>query len=150
MILLFPLQRPYAKLEDSDWTLVNEARRPQVVVADNEKRTSKKPNQELQVTMMAKSGIGLSLVCRDPPEELLYAFMSNVVIDFQQTEETVALDGSIQNMQIDNQLSEAQFPVILCLTPATRSDEVSHKTTYKNSVKSNSLNAYRFHEIFLY
>ena len=87
--------------------------------------------------MMAKSGIGLSLVCRDPPEELLYAFMSNVVIDFQQTEETVALDGSIQNMQIDNQLSEAQFPVILCLTPATRSDEVSHKTTYKNSVKSN-------------
>ena len=87
--------------------------------------------------MMAKSGIGLSLVCRDPPEELLYAFMSNVVIDFQQTEETVALDGSIQNMQIDNQLSEAQFPVILCLTPSTRSDEVSHKTTYKKTSEIN-------------
>ena len=56
-------QRPYAKLEDSDWTLVNESRRPQVVMADNgdEKRT-KKPTQEIQITMMAKSGVGLSLV----------------------------------------------------------------------------------------
>ena len=56
-------QRPYAKLEDSDWTLVNESRRPQVVMADNgdEKRT-KKQTQEIQITMMAKSGVGLSLV----------------------------------------------------------------------------------------
>ena len=52
--------------------------------------------------------------------------MSNVVIDYQQTSEQTNLDGSIQNIQIDNQLYEAQFPVILCLTPATRSDEYRH------------------------
>ena len=52
--------------------------------------------------------------------------MSNVVIDYQQTTEQTNLDGSIQNIQIDNQLYEAQFPVILCLTPATRSDEYRH------------------------
>ena len=44
--------------------------------------------------------------------------MSNVVVDFQQTTDHTMVDGSIQNIQIDNQLYEAQFPVILCLTPA--------------------------------
>jgi hypothetical protein len=32
---------------------------------------------------MAKGGIGLSLVSRNPAEELLYAFMSFVVVDYQ-------------------------------------------------------------------
>ena len=52
--------------------------------------------------------------------------MSNVVVDFQQTTDHTMVDGSIQNIQIDNQLYEAQFPVILCLTPATRNDEYRH------------------------
>ena len=40
-------------------------------------------NDEFQLTCFAKGGIGLSLVTRDPPEEILYMFMSNVVIDYQ-------------------------------------------------------------------
>ncbi len=40
--------------------------------------------REFQIVILAKAGIGLSLVSKDPhPEELLYAFLSNVVVDYQ-------------------------------------------------------------------
>ena len=80
----------------------------------------------MQIIVTAKGGIGVSLVSLEPPEELLYAFMSNVMIDYQDTNEQTTLDGSVQNMQIDNQLSFAQYPAILYLSPATRYDEYRH------------------------
>jgi hypothetical protein len=36
-----------------------------------------------QLVMVAKGGIGVSLVSRTPAEELIYAFMSFVIIDYQ-------------------------------------------------------------------
>lgn len=36
-----------------------------------------------QLVVVAKGGIGVSLVSRTPAEELLYAFMSFVIIDYQ-------------------------------------------------------------------
>ena len=65
-------------------------------------------------------------MCRDPPEELLYAFFSNVVVDYQSSALQKILDGSIQNIQIDNQLHEAQCPIILYLSPSNKNDEHRH------------------------
>merc|ERR1719403_689137 len=79
-------------------------------------------NDEFQLTCFAKGGIGLSLVTRDPPEEILYMFMSNVVIDYQVSAKQTILDGSVQNIQIDNQLADAQMPVVLYLTPTPKTD----------------------------
>ena len=87
---------------------------------------AEKDQNEIQIIIMAKGGIGLSLVSLEPPEELLYAFMSNVMIDYQDTSEQTTLDGSVQNLQIDNQLVFAQYPAILYLSPATRQDEYRH------------------------
>lgn len=56
--------------------------------------------RELQVVVQAKQGLGLSLVSRDPHEELLYAFMSNVVVDYQTSPLQQILDGSIQYIQV--------------------------------------------------
>ena len=56
--------------------------------------------REFQIVVLAKSGIGLSMVNRDPAEELLYAFMSNVVLDYQSSSTQKVLDGSIQNIQV--------------------------------------------------
>lgn len=81
---------------------------------------------DLQVTFNAKGGVGISLVCRDPPEELLYAFLSNVVIDYQNSGDQTTLDGSVQNIQVDNQMSDSQYPTLLYLSPATRHDEYRH------------------------
>ncbi len=85
-----------------------------------------KSKNELQVIFLAKSGIGVSLVSREPCEELLYAFMSNVVIDYQRSASNTVLDGSVQNVQVDNQLQDAASPIVLFLSPATRSDEFRH------------------------
>ena len=81
---------------------------------------------ETQVLFTAKKGIGLSLICHEPSEEILLAYMSNVVIDYQDAAEHSSLDGSIGNIQIDNQLWDAHYPVILFVSPATRSDEYRH------------------------
>ena len=42
---------------------------------------------ETQVLFTAKKGIGLSLICHEPSEEILLAYMSNVVIDYQDAAE---------------------------------------------------------------
>ncbi len=57
-------------------------------------------DREFQIVILAKAGIGLSLVSKDPPEELLYAFMSNVVVDYQISSTQCILDGSVQNVQV--------------------------------------------------
>ena len=80
----------------------------------------------MQILFMAKKGIGISLICREPLEEILLAYLSNVMIDYQDTPDHTSLDGSIGNVQIDNQLWNAQYSVVLFVSPATRSDEYRH------------------------
>lgn len=126
-------QRPYAKWDDRQWTLINEKPKPQVIMDPDEQLHEQQQLDrnragvyETQVLFTAKKGIGLSLICHEPSEEILLAYMSNVVIDYQDTAEHSSLDGSIGNIQIDNQLWDAQYPVILFVSPATRSDEYRH------------------------
>ena len=119
VITIASLQKGYATLEEKDWMLINEDKRPNLITNQEEPTSltgevkggtgggmsqdhqtwsdptaqQKTPceegqsgfstNDEFQLTCFAKGGIGLSLVTRDPPEEILYMFMSNVVIDYQ-------------------------------------------------------------------
>ena len=87
-------QKAYAALEEKDWMLINEDKRPNLITNQDESHkpeavpaAASKPfasnNDEFQLICFAKSGIGLSLVSREPPEEILYLFMANVVIDYQ-------------------------------------------------------------------
>ena len=91
-------KKAYATLEEKDWMLINEDKRPNLITneaaetarapeavpltASSSKATAQN-NDEFQLICFAKSGIGLSLVSREPPEEILYLFMANVVIDYQ-------------------------------------------------------------------
>ena len=96
----------YARLEERDWLLINEDKRPSVITSGMDGRSSEvdrsetQGEREFQIVILAKSGIGLSMVNRDPAEELLYAFMSNVVLDYQSSPTQKVLDGSIQNIQV--------------------------------------------------
>lgn len=101
-------------------------------------RFERKTIDELQILLKAKHGVGLSLISREPQEELLYAFMSNVMIDYQKTEESTMLDGSVQNMQVDNQIPGAQSPVILFVSPASRNDEYRHMPAVSFTVNKNN------------
>ena len=101
--------------------------------------TTSPPESEFQIIASIKSGIGLSLVSRDPPEELLYLFMSNVLIEYQTSSRQTVLDGSIQNIQIDNQLFEAQTPIVMFVSPSSKSDEYRHMPAiHFASCKSNN------------
>ena len=98
----------YARLEERDWLLINEDKRPSVITSGMDGRSSvavdgseTQGEREFQIVVLAKSGIGLSMVNRDPAEELLYAFMSNVVLDYQSSPTQKVLDGSIQNIQVN-------------------------------------------------
>ena len=90
------LQNVFAKLEERDWVLINESKRPHLIAAPNRNVSSEEQAAEpggqpsvgnaenvFQIVVMAKGGIGLSLVSKNPSEELLYAFMSFVVVDYQ-------------------------------------------------------------------
>ncbi len=136
------IQNVYARLEERDWLLINEDKRPSIITSGMDSRggsgstsavvaapTDKNKSEgewEFQIVMLAKAGIGISLVTRDPAEELLYAFMLNVVVDYQSSSLQKILDGSIQNIQIDNQLADAQCPIVLYLSPASKNDEHRH------------------------
>ena len=103
----FQSQKVYARLEERDWLLINEDKRPSVItsgvdgrIGEGDRSDSSSGEREFQIVVLAKSGIGLSMVNRDPAEELLYAFMSNVVLDYQSSPTQKILDGSIQNIQV--------------------------------------------------
>ena len=83
----------------------------------NSEGSSLSNESEFQIIASMKSGIGLSLVSREPAEELIYLFMSNVLIEYQTSSKQTVLDGSIQNLQIDNQLFEAQTPNVMFVSP---------------------------------
>jgi len=49
-------------------------------------------------------GIGVSVVCRKAPEELLYAHFSNIISETVITSQFKRFCLSISDMQIDNQV----------------------------------------------
>ena len=61
---------------------------------------------ELQIVLVMKGGLGLSLVSRDPAEELVYICLSNIVIDYQSLPTAQLLDGSVQSFQVDSQVQK--------------------------------------------
>ena len=152
----------YARLEEKDWNLINEAKRPNLITMDahdfsyndyesyhdltkssktlNNSEGSKNSNEsEFQLIASIKSGIGLSLVSREPAEELLYLFMSNVLVEYQTSSRQTVLDGSIQNIQIDNQLFDAQTPIVMFVSPSNKNDEYRHMPAiHFASCKSNN------------
>ena len=101
-------KKVYARLEERDWLLINEDKRPSMITSGNTFDLTGRSDQsqsgtasnsferEFQIIIQAKQGIGLSFVSREPYEELLYAFMSNVVLDYQATSSHIILDGSVQ------------------------------------------------------
>jgi vacuolar protein sorting-associated protein 13D len=77
---------------------------------------------------MLKGGMGISLVSNREVagEELLYISLTNILLDYQSLPSTQLLDGSVQSIQVDAQTPDAQLPVVLYLSPTTKSDDGRH------------------------
>ena len=120
----------FARAEEPEWL---ETKRPWLIT--NQGRAGEKRKEsdashdsldELQVVLVLKGGIGISLVTRDPPEELLYICLTNIVIDYQSLPSAQLLDGSVQSFQVDSQVADSCMPVVLYVSPSSKTDDTRH------------------------
>lgn len=70
------------------------------------------------------SGLGLSLISRKPPEELLYCRMYGIRVHYARSLGTESVELTVTDVQIDNQLFEAPCDVLLYVMPSNRNTEV--------------------------
>ena len=62
-------------------------------------------------------GVGVSLVSSNPAEELLFAQLSGIMMEVTSTSFQQKLSLLVKDIQCDNQLFEAQCPVVVYVTP---------------------------------
>uniref|UniRef100_A0A2C9LEM5 UBA domain-containing protein n=1 Tax=Biomphalaria glabrata TaxID=6526 RepID=A0A2C9LEM5_BIOGL len=106
-------------------------------------------NIELVITL--KNGIGVSLV-NSCSEELMYITLKNINLEVQSQPSSTTFDISVAHIQADNQMWGAQRPVVLYVTPLTRSDvpdntPALHISAYK--VPSGKWNAQIFKHLYI-
>lgn len=80
---------------------------------------------EFYVNIKLTQGIGLSIISKQPCEELAYAVMENISIEAISTPNVRSLDFSVGDIQIDNCLLETTCQVMLFTT--RNSDSPAHR-----------------------
>ncbi|XP_039294739.1 vacuolar protein sorting-associated protein 13D isoform X2 [Nilaparvata lugens] len=79
--------------------------------------------REVQLTVGLPHGLGLSLISRQPPEELVFMQLTGIDFNAMWTPEIEMFNVTIKDIQVDNQLFEAQYPVLLYVTPSSRTTD---------------------------
>lgn len=92
-----------------------------VAVTESDGSTNSKNIRELQVSLKVTKGIGVSVVSKQPHEELAFVTLENITMDAIATQTVRSLDLSVGDIQIDNQLYETQCPVALFTTKNSES-----------------------------
>lgn len=109
-------KKTFALLEERDWSHIAISHRPTQINSDAEKVNSK----ELELKINLTAGLGLSIVSRRPVEELLFARLADISLEMVQTPVNTTVDLSVEDIQIDNQLFEAQCTSVLYVTRPSR------------------------------
>ncbi|KAK7078970.1 Vacuolar protein sorting-associated protein 13D [Halocaridina rubra] len=108
--------------------------------------------QEVQIQLKIKGGIGISVIQRSSPEELIYIRLSDIIFDYQSTLLHRTVDCSIKDIQVDNQLLTAQCPVVLYVTPQNKSDDTRYLPAiyfFAHQLKSSCTNAYIYKNLMV-
>lgn len=75
-------------------------------------------------------GLGVSLVSLKPAEELLFAHLTGINMELVSTGSQQKLSLVVRDIQCDNQLFEAQCPVVVHVTPpSARSKDAEAQRT---------------------
>ncbi|KAL0131079.1 hypothetical protein PUN28_002577 [Cardiocondyla obscurior] len=110
---------PFALLEERDWSHIANSHRVTQVDTDIEKMDS----NELKLELNLPAGLGLSIVSQRPVEELLFARLAAISLNLVQTSLNITLDLKVADVQIDNQLFEAQCTSVLFVTRLFRTED---------------------------
>ncbi|XP_076758070.1 vacuolar protein sorting 13D isoform X2 [Xylocopa sonorina] len=111
-------KKTFALLEERDWSHIAVSHRPTQLNSDAERVNSR----ELELKINLTAGLGLSIVSRRPVEELLFARLAGISLELVQTPINTTVDLSVEDIQIDNQLFEAQCTSVLYVTRSTRTE----------------------------
>lgn len=103
-------KRTYALLEERDWANISETHRPTLVDVDLQNNINAR---ELHLSVDLTAGLGLSVISRKPAEELIFSRFSGIALDYVDTPASKSLDLTVGDVQIDNQLIEAQCTSVL-------------------------------------
>ena len=106
-------QQMYIMKDERDWTQVTMSLLPSLMQDGAVVRDSR----ELQVMVELPGGVGVSLVSSSPAEELLYAHFSGITMELTSTSSQQKLSLLVRDVQCDNQLFEAQCPVLVYVAP---------------------------------
>ncbi|KYQ55282.1 Vacuolar protein sorting-associated protein 13D [Trachymyrmex zeteki] len=112
-------KKMFALLEERDWSHIAVSHRPTQINADIKKLNS----SELKLKLNLPAGLGLSIVSQRPVEELLFARLAEISLDLVQTPVNTTLDLSVADVQIDNQLFEAQCTSVLFVTRSSHTED---------------------------
>ncbi|XP_025991490.2 vacuolar protein sorting-associated protein 13D isoform X1 [Solenopsis invicta] len=129
-------KKTFALLEERDWSHIAVSHRPTQINADIKKMDSSELNLELNLP----TGLGLSIVSQRPVEELLFARFAAISLDLMHTPLNTTLDLSVADVQIDNQLFEAQCTSVLFVTRSSRTEDESRPTLHLAVEKLQSKN----------
>ncbi|XP_054931274.2 intermembrane lipid transfer protein VPS13D isoform X1 [Dermacentor andersoni] len=80
---------------------------------------------DLELNLHLLGGLGVSVI-NHLSEELIYAVLQNIRVNFIQSASSQLLDASVENVQVDNQLHGAERPVALYVTPLHERDRLRH------------------------
>nr|XP_037268534.1 LOW QUALITY PROTEIN: vacuolar protein sorting-associated protein 13D-like [Rhipicephalus microplus] len=80
---------------------------------------------DLELNLHLSGGLGVSVI-NHLSEELVYAVLQNIRVNFIQSPSSQLLDASVENVQVDNQLHGAERPVALYVTPLHERDRQRH------------------------
>lgn len=71
----------------------------------------------LKVCFFLDRGLGVSIVSRQPPEELVFIRLLGMALELQWGSNSQKLSISVEDIQVDNQLYDSQCPVLLYVNP---------------------------------
>ncbi|XP_058797313.1 intermembrane lipid transfer protein Vps13D isoform X2 [Phymastichus coffea] len=111
-------KKTFALLEERDWSNISIAHRPTQVQTE----VAKIDARELHLSVDLPAGLGLSIVSRKPTEEPIFSRFAGITLDFVDTPASKSLDLSIHDVQIDNQLFEAQCTSVLYISRNSRNE----------------------------
>lgn len=109
----------FALLEERDWSHIAVSHRPTQIDADIKRLDSRELNLKLDLP----AGLGLSIVSQRPVEELLFARLAEISLNLVRSPLNATLDLCVADVQIDNQLFEAQCTSVLFVTRPSRTED---------------------------
>ncbi|KYM95934.1 Vacuolar protein sorting-associated protein 13D [Cyphomyrmex costatus] len=136
IIIVMQEKKTFALLEERDWSHIAVSHRPTQINADIKKLDF----NELNLALNLPAGLGLSIVSQRPVEELLFARLAEISLDLMRTPLSTTLDLSVADVQIDNQLFEAQCTSVLFVTRLSRTEDEHRPALHLTMEKSQSKN----------